>query len=79
MRCTISPVHHGFRFLLLCSLLSSTVGAQDCDGSFESAVNYTAGNSTRSATIGDIDGDGKLDLGITNYLDDTLGIFINYQ
>ena len=58
---------------LIAAMTASNTLAGDCDGSYESAVNYAAGTSTRSATLGDVNGDGKLDLAITNFQNDNLG------
>src|SRR5438132_377175 len=37
------------------------------DGTFRSAVDYGAGSVPRSVTVGDFNGDGKLDLAVANF------------
>ena len=37
------------------------------DGTFQSAVNYPAGSSPGSVVVADLNGDGFLDLAVTNY------------
>ncbi len=46
-------------------------------GSFATKVDFSAGNQIMSITIGDIDGDGKLDLVSANYLDNTVSVLRN--
>ncbi len=46
-------------------------------GSFATKVDFTAGTSPWGITIGDIDGDGKPDLVVTNYNSNTASIFRN--
>ncbi len=45
--------------------------------SFGSKIDFTTGQSPRSVTVGDIDGDGKLDVVISNLNDNTVSIFRN--
>jgi outer membrane protein assembly factor BamB len=46
-------------------------------GSFAPAVNFTTGNSPNKIAVGDIDGDGKPDLVVTNETSNTVSIFRN--
>jgi hypothetical protein len=45
--------------------------------SFAPAVNFTTGNSPNSIAIGDVDGDGKPDLVVTNEANSTVSVFRN--
>lgn len=45
--------------------------------SFGSKINFTTGQSPRSVSVGDIDGDGKLDVVVSNLNDNTVSIFKN--
>jgi len=45
--------------------------------SFDSKVDFAAGNGPDCVAIGDIDGDGKPDLAVTNYSSNTLSVFRN--
>ncbi len=45
--------------------------------SFDAKVDYATGNNPQSISIGDIDGDGKPDLVVTNYNDNTVSLFKN--
>ena len=47
------------------------------DGSFQSAVGYGAGGSSVSLAIGDLDGDGALDLAVANAFSDEVSVLIN--
>jgi len=46
-------------------------------GSFAARIDFTTGANPYDVAIGDIDGDGKLDLAVTNYTDNTVSIFKN--
>jgi FG-GAP-like repeat len=43
-------------------------------GSFANKVNFTTGTSPQSVSIGDLDGDGKPDLAVVNYGNNTISI-----
>jgi photosystem II stability/assembly factor-like uncharacterized protein len=45
--------------------------------SFAAKVNFTTGTNPRSVSIGDIDGDGKVDLAVANYTSNTVSVFRN--
>lgn len=45
--------------------------------SFAAKVDFATGQSPRSVSIGDIDGDGKLDVVVSNFNDNTVSIFKN--
>ena len=45
--------------------------------SFATKVDFTTGNTSISVAIGDIDGDGKPDLAVTNYSSNTVSVFRN--
>jgi FG-GAP-like repeat/IPT/TIG domain/FG-GAP repeat len=46
-------------------------------GSFANKVDFTTGTGPRSVSIGDLDGDGKPDLAVTNFSSNTVSIFRN--
>ncbi|MBI3003909.1 MAG: VCBS repeat-containing protein, partial [Ignavibacteriales bacterium] len=46
-------------------------------GSFTARVNFTTGSSPGGVAFGDFDGDGKLDLAVTNYSSNTVSVFHN--
>jgi len=46
-------------------------------GSFAAKVDFTTGSNPDHAAIGDIDGDGKPDLAVTNYNSNTVSVFRN--
>jgi len=45
--------------------------------SFAAKVDFTTGQSPRAASVGDIDGDGKLDVIVSNLTDNTVSVFKN--
>jgi lysophospholipase L1-like esterase len=47
------------------------------DGTFQNAVNYSAGNRPDSVAIGDLNGDSDSDLAVANKDSDNVSIFIN--
>lgn len=55
---------------------TSSVGVINA-GSFASAVDYAAGASPSAIQIGDLDGNGKPELVVSNYLSSTLSIYTN--
>ncbi|MFN5543631.1 MAG: beta strand repeat-containing protein, partial [Bacteroidota bacterium] len=46
-------------------------------GSFAAKVDYSTGSAPYSIASGDLDGDGKPDLAVTNYLSNTISVFKN--
>jgi len=46
------------------------------NGNFHAAVNYTAGDAPRSVAVGDLDGDGALDLAVANWLSDNVSVLL---
>ena len=55
---------------------TSTTGTIDA-GSFAVKVDFTTGTNPSSVAIGDLDGDGKPDLAVANYGDNTVSVFRN--
>ena len=47
------------------------------DGSFQDEVYYDTGKWSNSVAIGDLNGDGDLDLAVANYMSDDISILIN--
>jgi len=56
---------------------SVSVFINNGDGTFAAKVDYTTGSAPRSVAIGDLDGDGKADLAVTNYYSTSVSVFIN--
>jgi len=46
------------------------------DGTFQAAVDYSAGSLPESVAVGDFRGDGKLDLAVANYNDNNVSILL---
>jgi hypothetical protein len=46
------------------------------DGTFQSAQTFPAGNGSAFVTVGDFNGDGKLDLAVANYNDGTVSVLL---
>ena len=46
------------------------------DGSFQSAVNYGAGDGPSSVAIGDLNGDANLDLAVANRYSDNVSVLL---
>ncbi|HED37429.1 MAG TPA: VCBS repeat-containing protein, partial [Ignavibacteria bacterium] len=59
------------------SVLTNTTTAGDSTPTFASKTDFTVGISPRSLSIGDFNGDGKLDLAVPNYGSDNISILIN--
>ena len=47
------------------------------DGTFEPQQQFSAGSEPRSLTVGDLDGDGDLDMAVTNQDQDTISVLFN--
>jgi FG-GAP-like repeat/IPT/TIG domain/Secretion system C-terminal sorting domain len=58
-------------------LRNTSVSGSITTSSFAAKVDFTTGTSPYSTVIGDIDGDGKPDLVVTNYVSNTVSIFRN--
>src|SRR5258708_9009475 len=70
------------RFLLLLAMVSGLLGsparsAQAAAIAFASAVNYGVGTQPYSVVVGDLNGDGKLDLAVANAYSNTLSALLN--
>ena len=68
-------------FLLL-SLSMSLAGVpivQAATLSFLSAINYGAGANPHTVAMGDLNGDGKLDLGVANYGGGNVSVLFHYR
>ena len=46
------------------------------DGTFQAAVNYSVGSEPASVAVGDFNGDGKLDLAVANFNDNSVSILL---
>jgi len=55
---------------------TSTTGAIT-GGSFDAKVDFTTGTNPYGVAIGDLDGDGKLDLAVSNFGSSTVSVFLN--
>ena len=56
---------------------SATVLLNNGDGTFASGVPYVAGYSADKIAVGDLNGDGALDVAITNYYGGTVSVLMN--
>ncbi len=62
----------------LVSILRNTSTSGSISGaSFAAKIDFTTGTSPHNVEIGDFDGDGKIDLGILNFSDNSVSIFRN--
>ena len=64
-----------------CSTSSCTTGGVSIflgkgDGTFQPAVNYAVGGSPSGLVVGDLKGDGRLDLALANGSDNTVGVLL---
>ncbi|WP_236504691.1 DUF4347 domain-containing protein, partial [Tychonema sp. BBK16] len=59
------------------SILLNTTATNATIPTFATKVDFTAGSGPRSVSIGDINGDGKLDLAVANLNDSTTSILLN--
>jgi hypothetical protein len=55
-------------------LMAAPAAFGQCTASFAGAVNYGVGNSPRCVALGDINGDGRLDLGAANEVSSNVSI-----
>jgi hypothetical protein len=54
-----------------------TVALNRGDGVFDPPTPYFGGREVCGVALGDVDGDGDLDIGVTNAIDDTVSVFLN--
>ena len=59
------------------SILLNTTANGATTPTFATKVDFTTGSTPRSVSIGDFNGDGKLDLAVANYNDNTASILLN--
>ena len=48
------------------------------DGTFQPQTSYATGSEPSSVVLGDVDGDGHLDIAVANYGDDTVGVLYGH-
>jgi gliding motility-associated-like protein len=58
-------------------LLNSTANGSITNNSFSAPQNYTTGRIPQASAVGDLDGDGQLDMICTNYDSESISIFHN--
>ena len=66
-----------FPVVFVCIIFSTIVAHAEDSISFQAAVAFDTGDSPRSVTICDLNGDGYEDLIVANDSDDTVSILIN--
>ena len=67
--------------VMVITVLACPLGAVAADGecgTFASAVAYGAGELPEAVAVGDLDGDGDLDLAVANDLGDDVSILLNH-
>ncbi|OCX52311.1 hypothetical protein BEL04_12610 [Mucilaginibacter sp. PPCGB 2223] len=61
----------------ICILQNSTNGGVINSSSFGAEVDFTTGKSPNFITVNDIDGDGQVDIVVSNFTDNTISLFHN--